>query len=51
MDFVGLPISHGVDIVLKVVDRLTNYCHILSLKHPFTTTIVAHIFPLKKKKL
>ena len=45
MDFIeGLPKSHGHDVILVVVDRLTRFVHFFSLHHPFTTTKVAAVF-------
>ncbi|KAL8102890.1 hypothetical protein AgCh_027424 [Apium graveolens] len=43
MDFVeGLPKSYGKDTILVIVDKLTKYCHLIALTHPYTATTVAH---------
>ncbi|KAD7477187.1 hypothetical protein E3N88_00323 [Mikania micrantha] len=45
LDFiVGLPLSHKVDTIFVVVDRLSKYAHFLPLKHPFTAKMVANLF-------
>jgi hypothetical protein len=45
MDFVeGLPKSHGKDVILVIVDRLTKYAHFLPMAHPYTVHSVATLF-------
>lgn len=42
MDFIeGLPKSFGKDTILVVVDKLTKYCHLVALSHPYTAPTVA----------
>lgn len=43
MDFIeGLPKSKGKNVILVVVDKLTRYCHLLALSHPYSAQTVAH---------
>jgi hypothetical protein len=45
MDFVtGLLKSEGRNVIMVVVDRLTNYAHFFSLSHPFKASKVATTF-------
>lgn len=45
MDFIeGLPKSHGYEIILVVVDRLTKFVHFFSLHRPFTAAKVVAFF-------
>jgi hypothetical protein len=45
MDFIeGLPSSHGYNCIIVIVDRISKYAHLIPLKHPFTTIIVASTF-------
>ena len=42
MDFIeGLPKSKGKDTILVVVDKLTKYCRLITLTHPYSATTVA----------
>ena len=45
LDFVdSLPKSHGYEVILMVVDKLTKYVHFIPLSHPYTATKVASMF-------
>jgi transposase InsO family protein len=45
MDFVeGFPKSHGKDVILVVVDRLTKYAHFLPMSHPYSVHTIAQLF-------
>ena len=45
MDFIGgLPLSHGFDTILVVVDRFTKYNHFLGLRHLYSAKQVADLF-------
>ena len=45
MDFVEvLPKSKGYSVILVVVDRLAKFAHFISMKYPYTTVTVAHLF-------
>lgn len=45
LDFVeGLPTSRGKNVILVVVDRFSNYCHLLSTAHPYSAVSIARLF-------
>lgn len=39
----GLPRSNRKDTILVAVDKLTKYCHLIALKHPYSTNTVAQV--------
>lgn len=44
MDFIeGLPKSHGKDVILVVVDRLTKYVHFVAMSHPYSVEQVVEV--------
>lgn len=44
MDFIeGLPKSHGKDVILVVVDRLTKYAHFVAMSHPYSVEQVVEV--------
>ena len=44
-DFIGgLPLSHGFDTIMVVVDRFTKYSHFVGLCHPYSVKHVADLF-------
>lgn len=45
MDFIeGLSKSEGYSVILVVVDRLTQYAHFMSVKHPYSAATIAQLF-------
>jgi len=36
--------SHGMSVILVVVDRFTKYAHFIALGHPFSAAKVAELF-------
>lgn len=48
---IGLPKLGNKLVIMVVFDRLSKYTHFFSLRHPFTTTLVAQVFMDKIFKL
>lgn len=45
LDFIeALPNSHGKEVILVVVDRLTKYAHFIAISHPYTVDQIVTIF-------
>ena len=45
MDFIeGLPLTKGVNSILVVVDRMSNYAHFIAFKRPYNALKVANFF-------
>jgi hypothetical protein len=45
LDFVeGLPMSHGYNCILIVVDLFSKFSHFIAVKHPFTALSIAKLF-------
>lgn len=47
----SLPHSQGFDVILVIVDHLSKYVNFLSLKHSYTTHIMAQVFSWEVAKL
>lgn len=44
LDFIeALPNSHGKEVILVVVDRLTKYAHFIALAHPYTVEQIVNV--------
>jgi transposase InsO family protein len=45
LDFVeGLPMSHGCNCILVVVDLFSKFSHFIAVKHPFIALSIAKLF-------
>lgn len=45
MDFIkGLHKVKGKSVILTVVDRFSMYAHFITLSHPYSAALIAHVF-------
>jgi transposase InsO family protein len=45
MNFVsGLPKRKGKDVLMVIIVKLTKYCHLVALSHPFKASDIAQVF-------
>jgi hypothetical protein len=45
MNFIcGLSRSEGKNVIMVIIDKLTKYCHLIALSHPFKATTIADKF-------
>lgn len=52
MDFIdGLPLSHGYNVIMVVVDHLSKYAHFIPLSHPYTISKIDEVFITNDFKL
>lgn len=52
LDFVeGLPMSHGMNTILVVVDKFSKYSHFIPIRHPFSAASIASVYMMNIYKL